>query len=200
MVDPGMDSEVAMAMVLADYRLKPVAVVLTHGHLDHMFAVAPLSRAHLAPCWVHPGDRPLLSDPLLAMPPETGRMLAQLAPEHSGFTEPYEVRELTDGSVITAAGIQLVASHAPGHTPGSTMFLTGPEENILLSGDVLFADSIGRTDLPGGNHQVMLDTLRRKVLPLADGVTVLPGHGPTTTIGAERANNPYLRQLSESRW
>ena len=199
-IDPGMDAEVGVADLVAEHRLKPVAVMVTHGHLDHMWAVAPLCRANGAPCWVHPDDRALLSDPLRSMGAETRALLAQLVPGHSGFVEPDEVRELHDGSLVSVAGIDFVAAHAPGHTPGSTMFATGPDhEPLVFSGDVLFAGSIGRTDLPGGDLEAMVHSLRTKVLPLPDPVVVLPGHGPRTTMAVERATNPYLRQLAEAR-
>jgi glyoxylase-like metal-dependent hydrolase (beta-lactamase superfamily II) len=198
-IDPGMDAEDGVATW---WRAPAEAGGGDghHGHLDHMFAVAPLCRANDAPCWVHPDDRALLADPLRAMGTETRALLAQLVPGHSGFVEPDEVRELHDGSTVSAAGIDFVATHAPGHTPGSTMFATGPDdEPLVFSGDVLFAGSIGRTDLPGGDLQAMVESLRTKVLPLPDRVLVLPGHGPRTTMAAERATNPYLRQLTEVR-
>ena len=197
-VDPGLGAEAGVAELAAEHRLHPVAVVLTDGHLDHMFAVAPLCRAASAPCWVHPDDRALLADPLRAMGAEARGLLARLAPGHSGFVEPDDVRELSDGATVSVAGIDLVAAHAPGHTPGSTMFATGSdEEPVVLAGDVLFAGSIGRTDLPGGDPGAMLVSLRTKVLSLPDRVVVLPGHGPRTTMAAERATNPYLRRLQE---
>jgi glyoxylase-like metal-dependent hydrolase (beta-lactamase superfamily II) len=199
-IDPGMDAEAGVADLVAEHRLKPVAVMVTHGHLDHMFAVAPLCQTNEAPCWVHPDDRDLLADPLRAMGAETRALLASLVPGHAGFVEPDEVRELHDGATVSVAGIDFVVAHAPGHTPGSTMFGTGEDdEPLVFSGDVLFAGSIGRTDLPGGDLQAMVASLRTKVLPLPDPVVVLPGHGPRTTMAVERATNPYLRQLVEAR-
>ena len=202
-IDPGLGAEAGVDELVAEHRLKPVAVILTHGHLDHMFYVTPVCRAHQAVCWVHPADRNLLADPLRAMGTETRELLARLAPGHSGFVEPDEVRELADGSTVPVAGIDFGAVHAPGHTPGSTMYQTdadpaGDAESVVFSGDVLFAGSIGRTDLPGGDLGAMLESLRSKVLPLPDPVVVLPGHGPFTTMAAERATNPYLRQLQEA--
>jgi hydroxyacylglutathione hydrolase len=202
-IDPGLGAENGVRDLVAEHRLKPVAVMLTHGHLDHMFSVTPLCRSSQAVCWVHPADRDLLTDPLAAMGAETRALLARLVPGHRRFVEPDEVRELVDSATVDVAGIDFRAMHAPGHTPGSTMFQThaGPTsdaEPVVFSGDVLFAGSIGRTDLPGGDLGEMLESLRSKVLPLPDPVVVLPGHGPSTTMATERATNPYLRQLQEA--
>lgn len=202
-LDPGVGAADGVRDLITEHRLKPVAVVLTHGHLDHMFAVTPVCGTYDATCWIHPEDRHLLADPLRAMGPETHHLLAQLTGGSSTFAEPDEVRELTDGSVLEVAGVRLDAIHAPGHTAGSVMYRSdypparlgaGTEiDQVVFSGDVLFAGSIGRTDLPGGDHAAMLRSLRDKVLPLADSAAVLPGHGPQTTMAHERATNPYLR-------
>ena len=201
-IDPGLGAESGVGELVAEHRLKPVAVMVTHGHLDHMFSVTPLCRSHSAGCWVHPADRDLLSDPLPAMAPETREMLARLVPDYPGFVEPDEVRELADSTTIEVAGIEFLVAHAPGHTPGSTMFQTAGQtpgaEPVVFTGDVLFAGSIGRTDLPGGDVGQMLESLRTKVLPLPDPVVLLPGHGPSTTMATERATNLYLRQLQEA--
>jgi hydroxyacylglutathione hydrolase len=203
-IDPGFGAEGGVAELVAEHRLKPVAVMLTHGHLDHMFSVTPLCRSTQAVCWIHPADRKLLADPLAGMGAETRALLAQLVPGHPGFVEPDEVRELVDATTLNVAGIDFRATHAPGHTPGSTMYQIQASpmpdaETVVFSGDVLFAGSIGRTDLPGGDLGEMLESLRTKVLPMPDPVVVLPGHGPSTTMAAERATNPYLRQLQEVR-
>jgi glyoxylase-like metal-dependent hydrolase (beta-lactamase superfamily II) len=108
------------------------------------------------------------------------------------LTEPGEVREVVDGEVLDIAGIPVTVRHAPGHTEGSSVFLTA---DVMFSGDLLFAGSIGRTDLPGGDHARMTDSLRRVVLTTDDDCVVLPGHGPQTTIGAEKATNPFLTPL-----
>ncbi|WP_375431784.1 MBL fold metallo-hydrolase [uncultured Friedmanniella sp.] len=200
-VDPGMEALDTVVDVVAEHRLKPVAVVLTHGHLDHTFSVTPLCRSSDAACWIHVADRALLADPFAAMGPDAFALVERLAPG-STFVEPDTVHELTDGATIAVAGLELSALHAPGHTPGSTMFsldlssMPGPRtdvESLVLSGDVLFAGSIGRTDLPGGSSVDMLESLRTKVLPLPDAVAILPGHGPQTTMARERAHNPYLQ-------
>jgi glyoxylase-like metal-dependent hydrolase (beta-lactamase superfamily II) len=110
------------------------------------------------------------------------------------FTEPDDVAELADGMTVRLAGVELIVDHAPGHTPGSVAFRAAP--GVMFSGDLLFAGSIGRTDLPGGDYPTILDSLARVCLTLPDDVQVLPGHGPGTTIGAERASNPFLAGLA----
>jgi glyoxylase-like metal-dependent hydrolase (beta-lactamase superfamily II) len=109
------------------------------------------------------------------------------------FSEPNEVKNLRHGDEIEVLDMKITAIHAPGHTRGSTMFSINDE--LLISGDVLFAGSIGRTDLPSGSHEAMTKTLKTRVLPLSDELRVLPGHGPETTIKFERKNNPYLKEL-----
>ena len=125
-IDPGMDAIDGVTELIMEHRLKPVAVMLTHGHLDHMFSVTPLCRSYESICWVHSADRVLLSDPYRALSAETAAMLAQLAGGRQ-FSEPDEVRELADGARIPVAGLDFRVIHAPGHTPGSVMFETGYE-------------------------------------------------------------------------
>ncbi len=200
-VDPGKDAAPGVAEVVREHRLKPVSVLLTHGHIDHMWSVTPVAGAYDAVAWIHPEDRHLLTDPLAGMSRESARML--LGGTHE-FTEPHDVRPLCDGLDLELAGLRLTVDHTPGHTRGSVTFRTpwsGPDEDVsgvLFAGDLLFAGSIGRTDLPGGDHPTMLRTLATKVLPLDDRLVVLPGHGPQTTIGDERATNPYLVGLGGS--
>ena len=201
-IDPGMDAASGVADLIVEHRLKPVAVVLTHGHLDHMFSVTPLCRSYASSCWVHPDDRVLLTDPFRAMGLETRLLLERLTGRSAVFTEPDDVRELRDGAEVALAGLSFHAIHAPGHTPGSTIFQTAYQDqpdidSVVFSGDVLFAGSIGRTDLPGGSMADMLESLRTKVLPLPDTAAVLPGHGPHTTMARERVGNPYLQNLAE---
>jgi hydroxyacylglutathione hydrolase len=194
-IDPGQDAEPGIEDLLAKYRLKPIAVLLTHGHIDHMWSVAPVCGAKGIPAYIHPDDRALLSDPakglsLLAKQQFLGGMT---------FSEPDDVKELADGEVITMAGLPFTIAHVPGHTEGSVTFGTEPAaeetDGTLFTGDLLFAGSIGRTDLAGGDHAKMLLSLAR-TLTLPDAMLVLPGHGPQTTIGAERATNPFLIGLS----
>ncbi|MFG2168084.1 MBL fold metallo-hydrolase [Micromonospora chersina] len=200
-VDPGIGVLDRLDAVLAEHRLHPAAVLLTHGHLDHTFSVAPVCGARGIPAYVHPEDRELLADPSKALSMD----LTQLFGGRLPYAEPDDVAELTDGATLSLAGLEITVDHAPGHTGGSVLFrMPGAgspweAEQICLSGDVLFAGSIGRTDLPGGSMPRMLDSLREKVLPLADDTVVLPGHGPQTTIGRERATNPYLVEVSGTR-
>lgn len=200
-IDPGKDAAAGVAEVIAEQGLKPIAVVLTHGHLDHMWSVFPVCGAYGIPAYIHPGDRKLLADPLSGISGETKAAFAQMTGGRMEFSEPDEVLELRDQLALSLAGLSVRVDHAPGHTPGSVAFVTpeGPENpQLMFSGDLLFEGSIGRTDLPGGDMNAMLASLKRVVLPLDDSTVVLPGHGGTTSIEAERAHNPYLQQLGSA--
>src|SRR5215207_6792244 len=164
-VDPGQDAPAGIEELCRRHRLKLVAALLTHGHLDHVWTVAPLAGAHDIPAFVHPADRHLLTDPLAGFGPESRAAFGGLELE-----EPDDVRELAGGQ--------------PGY---------------LLAGDLVFSGSIGRTDLPGGSTTEMLASLASRFLPLPDEMVVLPGHGPTTTVGRERASNPFLAGLEPVR-
>ena len=195
-VDPGKDAAAGVAEVVREHRLNPVAVLVSHGHVDHMWCVAPVAGSYDATAYIHPDDRHLLSDPMAAMSPETAGMLLGGRFE---FAEPHEVAEVEDGSALELAGMTFHVDHTPGHTPGSITFRTPYDDadvsEVMFSGDLLFAGSIGRTDMPGGDHATMLRSLTDKVLPLRDDIVVLPGHGEQTTIGRERVTNPYLQDL-----
>lgn len=202
-VDPGQDAEQGIEEILERHRLRPVAVLLTHGHIDHIWSVVPVCGAKNIPACIHPADRALLSDPARGFPAGLGQqLLGGLT-----FTEPDDIAELGDGAMLPLAGLEFRVDHAPGHTPGSVTFRLPDSsdpagagaagEPVLFSGDLLFAGSIGRTDLPGGDYPAILDSLARVCLPLPDETVVLSGHGPATTIGAERASNPFLVPLTE---
>ena len=203
-VDPGVDVAGRLSEVLTGFRLKPAAVLVTHGHIDHVFSVTPVCGAHGVALSIHDDDRYRLKDPLASLPDSFGDMLRQQFGS-SGWKEPDDVRTLEDGEQLAVAGLGLGVVHAPGHTEGSVMFaLDGVPEGMtaeaglrttMLSGDVLFAGSIGRTDLAGGSPEAMDRSLRERVLPLDDGTLVLPGHGAPTTIGRERRDNPFLRAV-----
>jgi hydroxyacylglutathione hydrolase len=207
-IDPGQDAERGIEETVAAHRLKPAAVLLTHGHIDHVWSVAPVCGARDIPAYIHPADRALLSNPAKGFPLGTGQQL------FGGleFTEPDDVQELADGMTLNLVGLEIIVDHAPGHTPGSVTFRLPPPspergnagradhdpqpDSVLFSGDLLFAGSIGRTDLPGGDYQTILRSLARVCLTLPDETLVLSGHGPATTIGAERLANPFLAGLA----
>ncbi|MEV0092829.1 MBL fold metallo-hydrolase [Streptomyces sp. NPDC050738] len=197
-IDPGHQAAQGVEDALKKHRLKPVAVVLTHGHIDHVASVVPVCGAHDVPAWIHPADRFMMSDPEKAL----GRSIGMPLMGELTVGEPDDVRELADGTELRLAGMEFSVAHAPGHTKGSVTFRM-PEAadipQILFSGDLLFAGSIGRTDFPGGSHTEMLESLARVCLPLDDSTVVLPGHNQQTTIGRERATNPYLQGLAAPR-
>lgn len=170
------------------YQLKPVALFITHGHLDHTFSVVPICEGYNIPAYIHSEDRVLLEHPDRALSREFATTL-----EGTVFSEPLDVRELRNGEEMEFLDMKIRAIHAPGHTRGSLLYSFNDE--ILVTGDVLFAGSIGRTDQPTGSSKDMESTLRKKILPLDDSLRVLPGHGPETTIGFERKTNPYLKNL-----
>jgi glyoxylase-like metal-dependent hydrolase (beta-lactamase superfamily II) len=201
-VDPGQDAIRELDDTLREHGLKPAAVILTHGHYDHVWSVVPVCGAHDIPAFIHPDDRYMLTDPARAIGLPSGSSLFG----NATFTEPSDVRELKDGQRLgfgQLLGVDFVVSHAPGHTGGSVTFrlpgdVRGGAADVLFSGDLLFAGSIGRTDLPGGSTAAILESLARVVLPLPDDTVVLPGHGPRTTIGRERASNPFLTGLRDA--
>ena len=188
-VDPGMpDISHEIQAIVTENNLKPVAALITHGHLDHTFSVKPLSDGYGIASYIHSEDREYLLKPQGAHGAEFISALDAMT-----FEEPQDTRNLRHGDLIEILDMKIIAIHSPGHTKGSTMFAIN--DQLLLSGDVLFAGSIGRTDLPSGSHDAMVNTLKTRVLPLSDDLRVLPGHGPETTIKFERKNNPYLKEL-----
>ncbi len=205
-VDPGVGVTGQLAEILRDHRLRPAAVLLTHGHFDHVYSVTPVCGSAGVPAYIHGDDRYRLEDPLSGVDPQLVAMLEQQFGQKASWQEPTDVLALLDGQRLTIAGLDLNVRHAPGHTEGSVIF-TLPEvpeglaaeagvRSTVLSGDVLFAGSIGRTDLAGGDGDAMNRSLRDVILPLADDVLVLPGHGPATTMERERVTNPYLQGLA----
>jgi len=165
-VDPGQDAVEPLEALLAEHRLTPVAVLLTHGHFDHTFSVAPVCDGHDVPAWIHPDDRAMLTDPMKGLSMQAAAF----------FGGRIELREPRGSVVFTTS--------------------TGEGVEVIIAGDTLFAGSIGRTDLPGGDHAQMLASLRDKLLVHEDSAVVLPGHGATTTIGRERHSNPFLQGLT----
>jgi hydroxyacylglutathione hydrolase len=204
-VDPGIGVEDRVRDVLQEQRLKPAAVLLTHGHLDHVYSVAPVCAGQTA-AYIHRDDRYRLTDPLALVDRGLLAMLEQQFGRRASWSEPSSVVEIAGDTTLTLAGLVVDVRHAPGHTEGSVIFrLPGVPDSMgtdsgldatALSGDVLFAGSIGRTDLPGGSAEAMVASLRDVVLPMPDSTLVLPGHGPATTMQRERATNPYLQGLA----
>lgn len=202
-VDPGMESFDTLRQLVEERGFTVQAVLLTHGHFDHMWCAQDVAAEHDCDVWIHPADRHLLSDPMAALSGPSGAMLRE---QFSGldvpeFVEPAQVRDAVDGARIEIGTLELNVDHCPGHTPGTVMYrmdYPGPEpvSQVVFSGDFLFSGSIGRTDLCGGDHAAMMDSLREKVLTLPDDVVVLPGHGQQTSVGAEKATNPFLAQVT----
>lgn len=203
-MDPGIGVEETLRAVLTENRLRPAAVLLTHGHIDHVYSVTPVCGADTA-AYIHADDRYRLVDLLASSNPGLVAMLEQQFGTRATWTEPSTVVEIADRVHLDLAGLSFEVLHAPGHTEGSVMFALDevPDgiggqvdvDRTLISGDVLFAGSIGRTDLPGGDPEAMNRSLRDVVLPLPDTTLVLPGHYQATTLDRERATNPYLQGL-----
>ncbi len=202
-VDPGMQSTEGVRAVVSEHDLTPAAVLITHGHFDHMWDAAAVADEFGCPLWIHPADRHLLAEPMAAISNESAAMLRQQLGEidESQFHEPADVRDAVDGAQIRVGELTLTVDHCPGHTPGTVAYrvdYTGPEpvSQVMFSGDFLFFGSIGRTDLVGGDHAEMLRSLQSKVLTLPDDVVVLPGHGQQSSIGREKTTNPFLLELT----
>jgi hydroxyacylglutathione hydrolase len=191
-VDPGQRVMGQLRRILDDNRLTPAAVLLTHGHIDHMWSAQKVSDTFGCPTYIHPEDRFMLKDPIYGIGPR----LAQMA-TGALFREPKQVVELDrDGDKIDIGAISVNVDHTPGHTRGSVCFRVMADKDLVFSGDTLFERSIGRTDLFGGSGRDLYRSIVDKLLVLDDKTVVLPGHGNSTTIGAERRSNPFLEGLS----
>jgi len=194
-IDPGQDAAPLVGELLGEHGLTPVGVIATHGHFDHVASAAQVADAHGVPVWIHPVDRHLLSDPAAGLSADSAAMVRQLL--GGPLAEPAMVESLAVAS-LSLAGLEFSVAHAPGHTAGSVLLgLDYPGHpqigRVVFSGDVVFAGSVGRTDLPGGDQATMVRTLQDVVLALPDDTALLPGHGTQTTMATERAQNPYLQ-------
>jgi hydroxyacylglutathione hydrolase len=192
-VDPGQRAMARLRRILDEHHLTPAAVFLTHGHIDHIWSAQKVADTYGCPAFIHPEDRFMLADPIKGFGPRLGQLMLGAL-----FREPRQVVELDrDGDKIELGGITVTVDHTPGHTRGSVVFRIddGPT-GVVVSGDTLFRNSVGRTDLPGGSGRDLLGSIVAKLLVLDDETVVLPGHGESTTIGAERRTNPFLEGLS----
>jgi len=196
-VDPGQEAAEQVDKALAEHRLTPVAVLLTHGHFDHVWSAAEVADARGLPVYLHPEDRGLLTEPTAGVDSGFAAQLSALLGP-GPFSEPEDLREVTDGSTLTLAELRIHVQHTPGHTPGSVVYNVTSEEGapVMFAGDLVFAGSIGRTDFPGGDDAAMTRSLAEAVLARPDDTRILPGHGPATTVDRERTTNPFLRQAS----
>lgn len=180
-IDPGLEAD-ELIEFLNEQKLNPVAIILTHGHIDHIAGVAELrGRFPEIKVYIHNHDAEMLTKPNINLSAMSG----------SAFATNAEDVSLKERDVIDLAGIKLLVLHTPGHTPGG-ISLYSKEAGVVFVGDTLFADSIGRTDFPGGSMSQLLNSVREKLFTLPEHTEVYPGHGPATTIAAEKAHNPFF--------
>jgi glyoxylase-like metal-dependent hydrolase (beta-lactamase superfamily II) len=184
-VDPG-DEQDKIKDVIAENSLKPFLIVNTHGHVDHIGANDAIKREYNIPLAIHEADKLMLIDP-------DANLSSAIA---SPVVSPPADQILEDGDTIQLGEEKVQVLHTPGHSPGGVCLLVGKS---VLCGDVLFKESVGRTDLPGSDFGQMMQSIQEKLETLPDEVTVYPGHGPTTTIGAEKKSNPFLTKPPSER-
>lgn len=198
-VDPGQRAMGPLRRILDENRLTPAAVLLTHGHIDHIWSAQKVADTYGCPAYIHPADRFMLSDPIKGF----GRgLIGGFATSAFGalFREPRQVLELDrDGDKLDIgdSAITVTVDHTPGHTRGSVVFRVPVDgSDVVFTGDTLFRQSVGRTDLPGGSGRDLLGSIMTKLMVLDDDTVVLPGHGEKSTIGLERRTNPFLEGLT----
>lgn len=192
-IDPGVDSSATVQSALEQYQWSLAGVLLTHGHIDHIGDAAEIANDHGVPVWLHEADEFMLTQPALGLGAGTEAMLQQMIGRLT-LARPKHLIGLRGVSSIRVAGMDFGVRHAPGHSPGSVLFSAPDEDGDLVwCGDVIFAGSIGRSDLPGGSQQILNQSLKDAILTLDQTTRLLPGHGPSTTVRRERRSNPYLQ-------
>ena len=199
-VDPGQRAIGRLRQILDENRLTPAAVLLTHGHIDHIWSAQKVADTYGCPAYIHPEDRFMLSDPIKGFGPRLGQIAFGAL-----FREPKQVLELDrDGDKLDIGDTSVTVDHTPGHTRGSVVFRVAGDASrtrtrspsVVFTGDTLFRQSVGRTDLPGGSGRDLLGSIMTKLMVLDDDTVVLPGHGEKSTIGLERRTNPFLEGLT----
>lgn len=195
-IDPGLGAAPQIREIIAQLNLKPIASMLTHGHIDHMWSIFPVATGYEIPAFVHGDDRFLLNDPGAGVSIETKNALMDMMSTDDVFAEPSDTREVTDKMTLELAGLSFTVLHAPGHTQGSILIEFDGDRKQIFTGDVLFAGAIGRTDLPGSSPDDMDTSLRDVVLQLPDSALVYPGHGPASDMATEKASNQYLLRVA----
>ncbi|HDL90518.1 MAG TPA: MBL fold metallo-hydrolase [Thermodesulforhabdus norvegica] len=181
-IDPGGEAK-RIARTITAKGLKLEAILLTHGHFDHVLDAWTLKDMCGGLIYIHPADKPLLKDRMVGL----GALLMGKITGLKGQVD----GELREGDIVRCGKISMNVLETPGHTPGHVSFFL-PDYNIVFVGDTLFAGSIGRTDFPGGSYEQLIESVRTKIFPLGDDVVVYPGHGPKTTVGRERMTNPFF--------
>ena len=188
--DPGMSSDDGVQELVSFFEkegLTPDAILLTHGHFDHVWGVEKLMEKYPVPVYMHPADGGILRDGASAFRGMQSMKMLQ----HN-----FPTVDVADGDVVTSGGVAWTVLHTPGHTPGSVGYYSA-EDSLLISGDTLFAGAIGRTDLQGGDYDAIMASIREKLLTLPGDTDVLPGHGQPTTIAREGMYNPFLQPFNE---
>lgn len=187
LIDAPPDPE-GVAALIGRHDLVPIGLLATHGHVDHIGGAGKVVARFAVSAYLHPDDSWLAADPIAQL-----RALWGMVPPGE-YDPPDRYEHVVHDQVLSLAGYEVRVVHTPGHTPGHCCFYIG-SEGVLFSGDQLFAGSIGRTDLPGGDYDTLMRSMAERVVTLPTDTVVFPGHGPTTTLARELATNPFLEEL-----